>query len=156
MTAIAITAPAGFQALSSEPIGVADGAILYYGCFRGVEDDRATAAVMTVLMHRAQVGIDDLLNGHWQPGPAKQVRPQRLQLPCGTAALRLRTQDFDGRNGETAQVGYMEVLIPVPDTDGVLVVTMTTPSLADWDGYCRLFVNTLRSLRFVPDEPSPV
>lgn len=107
-------------------------------------------------------------------GPYQQVR--EYALPCGPAVVVLsggaapiptrlgpgpdragldRDSGVPGPNGSGSAseravmpVAQAQAIVPMPGVPWLLVVRLTTPSLADWAEYCQVLVSLLRSVRF--------
>ncbi|MFF4649895.1 hypothetical protein [Streptomyces sp. NPDC001380] len=98
-------------------------------------------------------------------GPGSENRKvQRYDLPCGPAAITVEAAPgmvipaelTESGEDEPVTVATLQAWIPVPAAAdparrSLLVVTFTTPSVQDWEVYCPVVVDLLRSLRFVTD-----
>lgn len=76
-----------------------------------------------------------------------------LEIPdVGTAARLHGVQDIH-HEGETMRCALMHAVVPVPGSSHVLVVTGTSPNLAEADELFVLFEEITRTLRLTAPEP---
>jgi hypothetical protein len=81
-----------------------------------------------------------------------------LTLPCGpavafTALTTVRVDAEESPSGQPASldIGVLQVQVPVKEHQCLFVMTLTTPTVADFDEYCQAGAAIAVSLRF--DEP---
>jgi hypothetical protein len=140
--------------------------LLYYGFSCLVADGKASVSSLLVALEPAeQMDVNlaaDRLAAQFEreAGPYQQV--ERRILPCGPAVIVLAGSGapIPTRLGAQPEptvvpIAYAQAVVPLPDAPYLLVLRLTTPSLADWAEYCRVMVSILRSIRFEQRDPAP-
>lgn len=69
-----------------------------------------------------------------------------LELPCGPAAAVVSRDQLGAAGAEPVPVNQVQFYIPWSGRRRMVMLSMASPSLADWDGYSRLAVRIARSL----------
>ena len=93
-----------------------------------------------------------------EPGPGEDVTARevrRVELPAGPAVLvRSRIQLLVPLTSRRQDVVVVQHLVPVPDSEWLAVLTMTTPDVAEADGFAEFAGRVAASLEFL-DVPEP-
>lgn len=127
-------------------------------------DDHPSAASLTVAVHpldysAPHVAVDGIAAAQAAGDPdGREV--QTLQLPAGPAAsvvaehrLTLPAEASPTGQELTVELGQFQVYVPVPGQRSMLVLTLDTPSLPDWEVYAHVMGGIVHSLAFTkPDE----
>lgn len=122
-------------------------------CLLGDEGTATSTAVLLVATSPldftdtrvAAAGITQTLHG----SRAREAR--LLELPCGPAAAVAGQDRLDVADGSPippTAVNSVQFYIPWSGRKRMLVVSLSSPSPADWDQYARLGVRIARSIRF--------
>lgn len=120
-------------------------------------DDRPTAASLTVACQPldypdARVAVEGIAATLASGSPRREV--DTLDLPAGPAVSVTEERSLplpgEARGHETTAVetAQLQVYVPVPGQPDVLVFTLATPFLADWEVYAHVFGGILNSLTF--------
>ncbi|MFD3925949.1 hypothetical protein [Streptomyces sp. NPDC058614] len=86
----------------------------------------------------------------------------RIELPCGPAVSCVGTRESTltgelTESGEslTFPTGYIRVYVPLPNGT-IVVMEMSTPTMAGWDIFSTMFGNTVSSIRLFNADGSPL
>jgi len=145
----------------------ATGAFYAATCFGLIDEGRLSSGSLLFARQEAdcrdpEVAVEGIRQILDRSGPRGSRQVERRELPCGPAAVSLRVDTASAvipasltEDGEDAPlpVAELQAWIPVPAsadpaTRSVLVVTFATPSVEDWEVYCPVVVDVLRSIRF--------
>ncbi|MEV4755422.1 hypothetical protein AB0J86_09945 [Micromonospora sp. NPDC049559] len=140
--------------------------VLYHGFSYLVADGRASMSSLLAALEPGDRLDADLaakrIAARYER-EAGRYRVERRLLPCGPAVVVVAgfsapvPTRFGGRpEPAVVPVAYAQAVVPVPDVPYLLVLRLTTPSLADWAEYCQVMVSVLRSIRFERPGPAPL
>jgi hypothetical protein len=74
-----------------------------------------------------------------------------VRLPAGPAVVTTELREVGA--GPTVPVGVLQVRLPAPGYQALLVVTLMTPALEDFTAYCQDGAALAASVRFLPPDP---
>lgn len=139
--------------------------LLYAGICAVQEGGKVGVAGLSVASEQLDVRDSDIaVNGlieifAQQRKSAREVRS--VDLPVGRAAAMVEERVLNSdmaaeEEGEEVRIRSMQIYIPQAEYNRVVVLAMSTPSLNDWESYCRIFGNIANSIRFADtEEESP-
>jgi hypothetical protein len=76
-----------------------------------------------------------------------------VRLPAGPAVVTTELREVG--TGPTVPVGVLQVRMPAPGYQALLVLTLMTPALEDFTAYCQDGAALATSVRFVQPDPDP-
>lgn len=140
--------------------------LLYYGFSCLAVDGKASVSSLLAALEPTEQQDANLaaeqLAARFEREAGPYHRVERRDLPCGPAVVVLAGSSTPiptrlGAQPEPAvvPVAYAQAVVPLPDAPYLLVLRLTTPSLADWAEYCQTMVSILRSIRFEQLDPAP-
>jgi hypothetical protein len=114
--------------------------------------DYESAEIAAIGMHEVLAGATEdadavggvLRNGTYVVG---------VRLPAGPAVVT--TEVHDVGTGPTVPVGVLQVRMPAPSHQALLVITLMTPALEDFTAYCEDGAALAASVRFGQPDPGP-
>jgi hypothetical protein len=132
------------------------GALHAGGTFEVYEDGLLVASVVVAAVVPPSEGdvLDALLGlGDTSAPSGTWYRVGTTEIPdVGTAARLHGVQDID-HEGEVMRCALMHTVVPVPGSSHVLVVTGTSPNLAEADELFALFEEITKTLRLSGPQP---
>ncbi|WP_457032474.1 hypothetical protein [Kitasatospora sp. P5_F3] len=144
----------------------ATGAYYAASCFGLIDDSRPSAASLLIAHQEVdcsdpEVAVAGIIEIRRRGSDRRQL--QRYELPCGPAAVEIELDApllipaavSPSGADEPIPVATLQAWIPVPreaDPTGrsLTVVTFSTPSVQDWETYCPVVVELLRTVTFEP------
>ncbi len=138
---------------------LADQDVVHASFATAAVEDHPSAASLTVAVHSLDYGDPHVaVDGIAAIQAARDLEGrevQTLRLPCGPAASvvaehRLPVPAEASPTGEdvAVEVGQFQVYVPVPGQRSMLVLTLDTPSLPDWEVYAHVMGGIVNSLSF--------
>ncbi|WP_157531821.1 MULTISPECIES: hypothetical protein [unclassified Kitasatospora] len=142
------------------------GAYYAANCFGLIDEGRPSAASLLISHQEVdcadpEIAVAGIIEIRRRGSDRRQL--QRYELPCGPAAVEIELDtpllipaavSVTGAD-EPIPVATLQAWIPVPrEADpkarSLTVVTFSTPSVQDWETYCPVVVELLRTVTFEP------